>query len=119
MKPAYAFVLLVALLGCARWQVEEAAPAQLIQNEQPRSVRVLLQNGSVLLVADPKVEGDAITGVIRLMDSGPGPLKDLPVTVPLSDVTSVSVARVDTRKTLMIVVPAVLALGIVAAVASQ
>ena len=120
MRAASAFVLLFALLGCVRWQVEEAAPAQLIQTEHPRSVRVLLQDGSVLLVADPRVEGDAVTGAIRLMDPGPAPtpLRDLPVNIPLDQITSVSVARVDTRKTVMILVPAVLALG-VAVVVSQ
>ena len=119
--PRLAGLLMLTLSGCVSWQVEESAPAQLIQTERPRSVRVLLRDSSVLLVADPRIEAGAIAGAIRLMDPGPAPtpLRDLPVTVPLAEVTSVSVARVDTRRTLLIVVPALVAAGTVAIIAAN
>lgn len=111
-----ASLLFMLLTACATWQVETAAPAEFIRQQKPRSVRVVLTDSSRVLIADPVIRSDSIAGDIRLMDpmTGPPRLQNLPVAVALADVASVSVARVNTRRTAMLFAP----IGVAALVAA-
>ena len=68
MKKTNAVLLLFLLLNltaCQTWQgvsLGATSPAQLIEEEQPDRVRVLLRGGNLLEVANPSVEGDELVG---------------------------------------------------------
>lgn len=113
-------MLLCLCAGCATWQVESASPQRLITDERPRSVLVTLKDSSQVLIADPVVRRDSIAGVIRLHSAGElgPPFQDPRVAVALGDVASVSVAKVDTGRTLMLFIPIGILIGVLAVVAS-
>ena len=117
--PHYLLILTCLSAGCATWRVETASPRSLIVDEQPRSVRILLKDSTEVLIANPVIRSDSIAGVVRIQAGiGGGPLQDLTVAVALADVASASVAVVDTRKAVLLLVPVGLALGIVILLAS-
>ena len=106
-KPVVRLAAISLLLGSpsawVRWQVETVSPARLVSDQHPRSVRVVLKDSTEVLIADPVVRSDSIIGVIRLTaDVVRGPYKPIPVAVAIADVASVSVATVDTRRTLLL-----------------
>ena len=114
-------LLLCFCAGCATWQVESASPQRLITEERPRSVLVTLKDSSKVLIANPVIRRDSITGVIRLQPVGfvPEPYhQDLLVGVALADVAFVSVAKVDAGRTLMWLIPAGVVIVVLAVLAS-
>ena len=72
--------LLLNLTACQTWQgvsLGATSPAQLIEEEQPDRVRVLLRGGNLLELENPSVEGDELVA--------PG------VSMPLADILRLEV----------------------------
>ena len=77
------------LAACLSWQAQEASPEQVIADEQPDEMLVRLADGSQVVLDDPVVSGDTLTG----LDSGTA------VYIPLSEVTSVEIKGVSGSNT--------------------
>ncbi len=77
------------LLACSSWKTLEVSPVQVISEEHPNKVRLTLTDGSTVVLEQPVVSGDTLTGV------GEGEH----VTIPVSDVTDVAVRKKDIVKT--------------------
>ena len=83
MKKTNAVLLLFLLLNltaCQTWQsvsLDAISPAQLIEEDQPDRVRVLLRGGNELELENPSVEGDELVA--------PG------VSMPLADILRLEV----------------------------
>ena len=56
-------LLVAALSGCTSWQPSTVAPAQLLSDEHPESVRVTRTDGSRLRIYFPRIAGDSLLGV--------------------------------------------------------
>ena len=70
--------LLLNLTACSTWQsIDAISPAQLIEEDQPDRVRVLLRGGNELELENPSVEGDELVA--------PG------VSMPLADILRLEV----------------------------
>ena len=72
--------LLLKLTACQTWQsvsLDAISPAQLIEEDQPDRVRVLLRGGNELELENPSVEGDELVA--------PG------VSMPLADILRLEV----------------------------
>ena len=72
--------LLLKLTACQTWQsvsLDAISPAQLIEEDQPDGVRVLMRGGTELELESPSVEGDELVA--------PG------VSMPLADVLRLEV----------------------------
>ena len=72
--------LLLDLTACQTWQsvsLDAISPAQLIEEDQPDRVRVLLRGGNELELENPSVEGDELVA--------PG------VSMPLADILRLEV----------------------------
>ncbi len=89
------------LLACSSWKTLEVSPVQVISEEQPSKVRLTLTDGSTVVLEQPVVSGDTLTGF------GEGEH----VTIPVSDVTHVAVRKKDTGKTVGLVLVGVVVVG--------
>ena len=88
------------LVACTSWKTQEASPQQVLADDQPDKVRVTLTDGSQVVLEEPAVSGDTLSG---LDDS-------TPVHIPLADVADVEVRKTDIIPTVALVV---LGLGVV------
>ena len=77
------------LVACSSWKTQEASPQQVINEDQPNKVQVTLADGSKLVLEEPAVSGDTLSG----LDDG------TPVHIPLADVSSIAVQGTDGVKT--------------------
>jgi len=94
------------LVACSSWKTQEASPQQVINEDQPNKVQVTLADGSKLVLEEPAVSGDTLSG----LDDG------TPVHIPLADVSSIAVQGTDGGKTGLAVFGGLLALGAVVVV---
>ena len=94
------------LVACSSWKTQEASPQQVINEDQPDKVQVTLADGSQLVLEEPAVSGDTLSG----LDDG------TPVHIPLADVSSIAVQGTDGGKTGLAVFGGLLALGAVVVV---
>ena len=128
-----AVVLPMYLASCTSWQVQELAPAQVLQQEQPAKIRVT-RTSSQFVLENPAISGDTLSGFVKhrrgvlrtcsafehsiscnLLDDG------LRLSIPVSSVDEVAVRKSDTGKTVgvavlsvVLVAGAVLVIGYVA-----
>ena len=101
-------VLPTYLAACTSWRVQETAPAQLFEQEQPTNVRATLTDGTTIELENPRVSGDRLIGVRDGLETG----------VSLSTVEALAVREPDTGKTIGVVLLSVVAVvGVLAAVA--
>lgn len=93
--------LLVAtslLAGCKTWRVETGAtPEEYVRRERPEQVRVRRTDNTTLVLFNPIISGDSIRGA-------PTELAIRPVSVPLSEVSTVSTRRFSLGRTVLMVV---------------
>ena len=62
-RRAIAGVLLpMYLTGCMTWKTQEVSPQQVIAEQQPGKMRVTLTNGRQLVLSQPGVSGDTLSG---------------------------------------------------------
>jgi hypothetical protein len=97
------------LLACTTWQTQELTPEQVIAQEQPEQVLVKLADGSKVVLAQPRVSGDTLSGF-----DGTEPYR-----VPLADVSAIELKESDSGLTVLfiagtVVVVAALTVGIAA-----
>lgn len=104
-----AFVLICFLAGCSSWRAGSLAPQHLIANRQPKQVRIVLSGNVMVVLNDPRVEGQHIVGwdVNALA----------PRSVPLADVKAFETWSPDGGKTALLVVGIVGGLAVLAFVA--
>src|SRR5574341_1190421 len=57
------FWLLSSSCVSTRWQTEEVAPARLLEATHPSQVRVVTRTYRTIVLSDPQVVGDSITGL--------------------------------------------------------
>ncbi len=50
------------LVACTTWKTQEASPQQVLAEEQPDKVQVTLTDGSQLVLEEPAVSGDTLSG---------------------------------------------------------
>ena len=82
------------LLACVSWNTQEASPQQVLEDEQPDKVRVTLSDGSQVVLEEPVVSGDTLTGVATGQQRS----------IPLADVSALAVRKTDASRTLGAVV---------------
>ncbi len=101
-------VLVGASSACNSWRVQAAAPEELWRAASPPStVRLRLQDSTLLVLERPYLANDSVTGIV----------KGAPSTVPLSAVTEVAVRRFSPGKTVGLVAVGAASLFVVAAAA--
>jgi hypothetical protein len=85
--------LLLKLTACQTWQsvsLDAISPAQLIEEDQPDRVRVLMRGGTELELESPSVEGDEL--------GAPG------VSMPLVDILLLEVREFSMDRTVLLAV---------------
>ena len=85
-------LLLSSVLACTRWQLEEISPAQVVSETKPSRIRVTRSDSTRVEFVRPHVSGDSLIGSVT--PSGP------PVSIPLSAVATVSVAKANPGATI-------------------
>ena len=94
-------VLALPLSGCKSWRVETAvSPAEFVAKEHPERIQVRRTDKTTLELFNPSVVGDSLKGL-------PTELAIRPVTVPLSDVTSVATRHFSLGKSALLVLAVV------------
>jgi hypothetical protein len=109
-RPATMLLLVVvgASSACNTWRVQSVAPEELWRAASPpTTVRLRLQDSTLLVLERPYLANDSVTGM----------LKGAPSTVPLSDVTEVAVRKFSPGKTVGLVAVGFAGLFAVAAAA--
>ena len=103
------------LSSCTAWHVQYTSPAQLVQEKQPSQIRVTTADNLEVILDDPRVSGDTLIGhaATRFLSWG-GSVYAVSDTgsvleIPLADLSSVALKKIDAQKSLT------LAAGIVAA----
>ena len=97
--------LLLNLTACQTWQsvsLGAISPAQLIEEEQPDRVRVLMRGGTELELENPSVEGDELVAV-----GG---------SIPLADILSLEVHGFSLGRTVLLALGGVLTLPVILAI---
>ncbi len=95
------------LVACTSWKPQEASPQQVLADEQPDKVQVTLTDGSKLVLEEPAVSGDTLSG----LDDG------TPVLIPLAEVSSIAVKGAEGAQTgLLVLGGVVLVFAIVAGI---
>jgi hypothetical protein len=103
-RRAVALVLLPCYLAsCTTWRTRDVGPEQVLVEEEPSQVRVLMYDGSRVVLWEPHVSGDTLSGVVR----GETPAGDGAANIPLSDVESVEVRQVNSTLTIVVLTAAV------------
>ncbi len=66
MRRILSCILLPAYVAsCTSWHVEPVSPAQVVTQDQPPTIRVTLNDGSLLVLDSPVVLGDTLLGHAR------------------------------------------------------
>ena len=78
--------LLLVLTGCMTWHNPRLEPGALIDQRHPQAVRVQRQDRSRVTLFRPMISGDSLVGNISRKKT---------TAIPLSDVSNVSVQRVN------------------------
>ncbi len=128
-----AVVLPMYLASCTSWQVQELAPAQVLQQEQPAKIRVT-RTSSQFVLENPAISGDTLSGFVKHPSDLRGVLREafaactpfepsiscnllddgLRLSIPVSSVDEVAVRGTNALLTAAFVVGAVLAVAAVA-----
>ena len=91
------------LVACTSWKTQEASPQQVLADEQPDKVRVTLTDGSQVVLAEPAISGETLTG------SADGQQRS----IPLADVADVEVKKTEALLTSALVLGGVIVAGAV------
>ncbi|MEE8193417.1 MAG: hypothetical protein V3T74_11770 [Gemmatimonadales bacterium] len=92
------------LVACSTWKTQEASPQQVLADEQPDKVRVTLADGSQVVLEEPVISGDTLTGVAEGQQRS----------IPLSDVADVQVKKTEALLTAAFVFGTVVVVGALA-----
>ena len=104
-RPVALLLLLLHAGGCATWRPSEVGPRELIEQEQPRLIRVTGVDPVGRLVRNPRIEDDAIVVDAECRRS-PNPqggyICPTEVVVALDDVTRIDVRRVAVGRSVLV-----------------
>lgn len=139
LRAALSLLLLFTHTGCTSWRTQPVAPATLVEERQPPAVRLTLQDGSKVVLHSPIVRGDTVVGLrqdSRVASGGsagtasygpesnpriePPPGASDTVTVPLHEIRTIALKKVDAGKSvgMVLAVVGVTVLMLVAACAA-
>jgi len=90
------------LAGCTTWEVQELTPQQVITEMKPTRIRVTRTDSARLVLVRPQVTGDSVIGSV------PGRR----MTIPLSEVTGISVQKSNPLGTVALVLGLLAAAGL-------
>ena len=85
-------LLLSSVIACTRWQPQEISPERVVSEREPSRIRVTRSDSTRVELIRPHVSGDSLIGSVT--PSGP------PVSIPLSAVAHVSVAKANPGATI-------------------
>ena len=91
-------VTILSGMGCYTWRVESLTPEAVLAAGQPTEVRVTRTDGSMIVVRDPVLRADSLTGAI----SRHGTRED--ARIPLADVHQIATRQFSAGKTIGLVV---------------
>jgi hypothetical protein len=74
--------------SCASWRFEGLSPQQVVAREQPLEIRVIRSDSTEVVLTEPKVSGDSLTGLAE----------GKRVSVPLSGIAGLALLRSDPGK---------------------
>lgn len=97
----YATGLMLLLVGCTRWQVQEASPASVVASEPSRAFLVKRTDGSQVQVREARIVSDSLVGVE--LDDPSGPVVSKRVAIPVADIKSLAVREADGVATTVLV----------------
>ncbi len=101
-------ILLPAYVGsCTSWRVEPVSPAQVVNQDQPSTIRVTLNDGSRFELDSPVVSGDSLLGLVKDESYRQR-------AVLLADISRFEIRKGDALKTVGLVVGLAMLLGGVA-----
>lgn len=108
-RSACAAVLMAAMLlnACSSWHPVTGSVPDVIETTRADKFRVVLRDGRVLHMSDAHISADSLMGTERRRDASSREFVDSIVKVPVSEVQSVSVSRVNTGRTILAVTGAV------------
>jgi hypothetical protein len=99
-------------VACTVWKTSAVSPQEVVAAETPKAVRVTRSDSSQVVLVRPQVVGDSLKGQRPGRVDANHPPRQL--AVPLSDILSAAVRRVDAGRTVLLIV----GLGFTAAVAT-
>ena len=111
MRRFIACVLLPSYLAaCMTWEVREVSPQQVVDQEQPAEIHVMLTDRSWVILKGPRISGDSLVGaVVDGVYRGHKVRGGRQVSIYLGDVVQVAVSKKSAD-------PALGAAGVVAAI---
>ena len=62
LRPIAVLLLCLHLAGCTTWQPVQVSPQQVLESEQPAKVRVTDADGVRVVLSNPVIERDSISG---------------------------------------------------------
>jgi hypothetical protein len=74
--------------SCTSWRFEGLSPQQVVAREQPLEIRVTRSDSTEVVLIEPKVSGDSLTGLAE----------GRRLSVPLSDITGLALLSSDPGK---------------------
>lgn len=101
------------LVACTSWKIQDVSPEDALADAQPDKVRVTLADGSQVVLEQPVVSGDTLTGLRAGQQ----------VSIPLASVSELELRKGDTVKTIalttgIVLGVAALAIGVVLLIAA-
>ena len=90
---ALLLVITVSGVGCQAWHVQDIAPESLLAT-QPRIIRVTRTDGSRVLLEDPVLRSDTVSGLVADRREG-----QQQVSIPIADVRQVETPRFSVERT--------------------
>ena len=100
-------LLTTQIVACSSWRVEPVTPEQFLRDRSPAELRVTQTDGRQLVLGQPKVSGDSLTGITNGTRRG----------VPFTAVAAISTRHADVGKSVLLGLGIVGALFAIAAVA--
>ena len=86
-------VMTVCGTGCQAWHLEGVAPESLLTT-RPRTIRVTRTDGSRVVLEDPVLRNDTVSGLVADKREG-----QQQVSIPIADVQQVETPRFDVART--------------------
>ena len=90
---ALLLVVTASGIGCQTWHVQGIAPESLLAT-QPRTIRVTRTDGSRVVVEDPVLRSDTVSGLIADRREG-----EQQVAIPITEVQQVEIPRFSVERT--------------------
>ncbi len=100
-------MLVLYLTGCVTWRpvtASTASPRQLIEEERPGLVRIVLVDGTQQVLRQPHVESDSVIAVVRSRSLSTGLESMDTVRIALTDVAAVETQSFSAGRTVLAVV---------------